>query len=132
MLAPIYPHSKKMHGFTLVELMITLAIISILFSQSLPEFTQWLASSRQRTAINQMVGHLHLARSEAIKRGLNTVLCSSSNAQTCSKQGRWEEGYILFTDEDGNKQPDKNEQLLRVQSNKPDGLTISSSKEEHA
>lgn len=124
----VNPPVKKIYGFTLVELMITLSVVGIVFSLSIPGIGELIASSRQTSAINQLVTHLHLARSEAIKRGLKTVLCTSLDAQTCSKQIRWEQGYIVFTDENGNKQPDKGEQLLRVYSSKPNGLIISSSK----
>jgi type IV fimbrial biogenesis protein FimT len=107
--------------------MITLAIIGILLSQALPGFGPWVASAKQTSAINRMVAHLHLARSEAIKRGVKTVLCASLDAQTCSKQIQWEHGYILFTDENENKQPDNGDDILQIHSSESTGLAITSS-----
>ncbi|HSH42747.1 MAG TPA: GspH/FimT family pseudopilin [Arenicellales bacterium] len=62
---------KTHSGFTLVELMITLAIAAILLTVGLPSFQNILQNNRVTTQANGLVGALNLARSEAIKRGAN-------------------------------------------------------------
>lgn len=62
-------------GFTIVELMITVAIASILLAIAVPSFNQMIVSGRLAAQANELVGALSLARSEAIKRNANVTLC---------------------------------------------------------
>lgn len=59
---------ERSRGFTLVELMVTIAILAILLGIALPDFRQMLASERVRSANSDMFSALIMARSEAIKR----------------------------------------------------------------
>ncbi len=59
---------KKNSGFTLLELLITGAVISIVMAIAIPSMTTFTQNDRLITNINSMVGHLFYARSEAVKR----------------------------------------------------------------
>ena len=65
---------RKTRGFTLIELMVTIAVLAVLASLVAPSFRQLLAAQRVRTTSYDMVGDLVLARSEAIKRGENVAI----------------------------------------------------------
>jgi len=65
---------RKIHGFTLIEMMVTVAVLVVLASLATPSFYQLLAAQRVRTTGYDMVGDLVLARSEAIKRGENVTI----------------------------------------------------------
>lgn len=63
-------------GFTLIELMITLAVAVILLMIAVPSFNNLIASNRITTVANDVVDAINTARMEAVKRNSNTQLCS--------------------------------------------------------
>ena len=58
----------KASGFTLIELMIALAIFGLLTMLALPEFTKLMANMQIRTASEALLNGLQIARGEAVKR----------------------------------------------------------------
>lgn len=62
---------KRAGGFTLVELMITVAILAILVVTGIPSFREWLRNTHIRTAAESIQNGLRYARGEASSRGLN-------------------------------------------------------------
>jgi type IV fimbrial biogenesis protein FimT len=60
-------HNKKMEGFTLIELMVTLAIFAFLLSLAAPSFATWMADLRVRNLANSISEGVLQARSEAIR-----------------------------------------------------------------
>ena len=65
-------------GFTLVELLITLAVAVVLIMAAVPSFRQLTLSNRLTTTANDLVASINTARMEAIKRNASTQLCSGS------------------------------------------------------
>ncbi len=65
------------HGFTVVELMITVAVAAILLMIAVPSFRHMLATNQLSTAANELVGGLSEARMEAIQRNAGAQLCSN-------------------------------------------------------
>ena len=59
--------NKSFHGFTLIELVITLAVFAILLMIGLPSMTTWLQNTQIRTSAETMVMGLQFARAEALK-----------------------------------------------------------------
>ncbi|MCW8825655.1 MAG: GspH/FimT family protein [Gammaproteobacteria bacterium] len=72
-----------------------------------------LQNNRQATEINTLIGALSIARSEAIKRGFNVILCRSTDGATCANNGGWQQGWIIFVDADNNNAPQAAE-IIRV------------------
>lgn len=89
---------SRNRGFTLVELVITLAVAAILVTLAVPSFSQFVKNNRLITQANDFVTALNVARSEAIKRGDRVTLCKSSNQVSCAGSGNWEQGWIVFAD----------------------------------
>jgi type IV fimbrial biogenesis protein FimT len=90
---------KKTHtGFTLIELIITLAVAAIVMSVAVPSFSSFFLKNRMSTQANDLISSLNLARSEAIKRGASIKVCSSSDQASCG--GSWTNGWIVITADD--------------------------------
>lgn len=68
----------KYTGFTLIELIVTLAVISVLLTMGIPQFQSMSANSRLTTVINSLTGDLAFARTEAIKRGTTTTVTATN------------------------------------------------------
>jgi type IV fimbrial biogenesis protein FimT len=85
-------NSAKNSGFTLIELMIIVAIVGILVAIGTPSFNSTISSSRLTTYANEFVTALNLARSEAIKRGQPVVVRETG--------ANWEAGWRVFVDID--------------------------------
>jgi type IV fimbrial biogenesis protein FimT len=110
---------KKPCGFTLVELMITLAIAVVLLTIGVPSFYTLIKNNRLTSATNDLVSGLNLARSEAVTRARRVTICKSADQTTCDTSGSgWEQGWIVYSDENNNGAYDSSgtpEPLLRVQ-----------------
>jgi type IV fimbrial biogenesis protein FimT len=90
--------SKEVRGVTLIELMVTLAVLVILASLAIPSFQGSLASSRVSSTANELISSIAQARSHAIKIGSRVTLCKSADGATCSTSGNWEQGWIMLKD----------------------------------
>jgi type IV fimbrial biogenesis protein FimT len=108
-------HSR---GFTLVELVTLLAIVSIIFSIAVPNIRLFVAGNLQRSEINVLITHLNLARSEAVKQATRIVLCPTDDNEICDGSFNWNSGFIVFADENANRHRDIDEALIRVYQNK--------------
>ena len=109
---------KKNSGFTLLELIITVALISIVMAIAIPSMTTFTQNDRLTTNINSLIGHLAYARSEAVKLSQQVSLCVSSNTTSCTG-GNWQDGWIVYIDADGDNSFTQNvatgEIILRAQ-----------------
>lgn len=108
---------KKNSGFTLLELLITVALISVLAAFAIPSMRSFSQNDRLTTNINTMIGHLAYARSEAVKRHAQVSICVSNDTVSCTGGNNWEDGWIVYVDADANGTFDAatvNEDILRV------------------
>ena len=77
---------RPARGFTLVELLVTIVVLSILLGLAVPAFRSFMQNDQQWTQTSNLVVGLNIARSEAIKDDMNGVaqICSSNNGTTCT------------------------------------------------
>lgn len=92
---------NRQRGFTLVELLITIAVATILMTVAVPSFVETVKNNRLTTNANALLGALAIARSEAVKEGQRATVCASDDQATCGGDD-WTLGWIVWVDVDGN------------------------------
>lgn len=106
---------RPARGFSLVELMVTGAVLGWLTTIVVPQLAGFVDRLRLATYNNDILAHLALARNEAIRLGQRVVLCKSSDGQLCAASGHWQQGWLVFVDANNNAQVDVGERILRTQ-----------------
>ena len=107
----------RRRGYTLPELVFTMAIAIGLLGWGVPAFRDLQLNAARTREVNQFIQAIYLARSEAIKRNGVVSLCPSLDGEWCAPSGTpWERGWVIFVnrDRDSPAVRDAGEELLRV------------------
>lgn len=88
---------RPQSGFTLVELVVALAVAAVLLGVGVPSFVGAIKNSRTSSTYNEFVGALYLARSEAVKSARRVTVCARATDATCGTD--WDQGTLVFVDE---------------------------------
>lgn len=102
---------SQQRGFTLLELVITMAIAAILLVIAIPSFQYITTSNRMSGEINDLLGAMQLAKAEAIKEGQTVTICASTDQATCSGASTWNTGWIIFA---GTGNPTPSDPVIHV------------------
>lgn len=110
-------------GFTLVELMVVVAIVAILLAVGVPYFGDTIARNDNRAVSLSIRGAVDLTRSEAIRRGATAKLCATTDADatppsclTGAGNKEWSGGWIGWFDTDNDDVIDASEEFFLRQS----------------
>lgn len=96
--------TRQARGFTIIELMVAVAVLGVLLAIAVPTFSEIIRNNRTAAQANALVGALTIARNEAAKRGLPITLCAATADQTgCAGDtvGDWDNGWLVFVDSNG-------------------------------
>jgi type IV fimbrial biogenesis protein FimT len=98
---------RRSGGFSLVEVLVALAVASVLMGLAVPSMRKLIEQERSTAAINAMIGTVELARSSAIDFNARVIVCPLAAAQDtaparCGGHGDWANGWITFVDRDRN------------------------------
>lgn len=119
---------KNQAAFTIIELMVTLAVMAIVLAIAIPSFTAQIQNNRVKALTEDLVTSINFARMEALKRGKRVSVCASVNGTACG--GEWTDGWITFIDSaasDTASPPvisNASTDVLRVQQKAGDGADI--------
>ncbi len=121
---------RTCRGLTLVELMVTIALVAIVGTIAAPSFLDLRLNAARSASVNDFFHALFLARAEAIKRGHIVSLCRSADGRSCASQDApWTVGWMVFVNEDRDEpaERDSNEAIVAVYGPR-DNMSISSNR----
>ncbi len=111
---------SHMRGFTLIELVVTIAILAVVVGFAIPSIQTLVTNNRVSTLANEFSSALAFTRGEAVNRNMCVTMCISTNNAllnpTCSAAATdWNNGWIIFANPNCNNNPnDVGDQLLQV------------------
>ncbi|MDD2892711.1 MAG: GspH/FimT family pseudopilin [Halothiobacillaceae bacterium] len=101
---------KHEQGYTLLELMMTIAILAILIAVGIPSFQAFIASTQLTTQTNNILTALSITRTQAIKNNTRATLCTSDNGIQCTSTP-WHDGWLIYVDSNQNSALDLGEEI---------------------
>jgi type IV fimbrial biogenesis protein FimT len=123
-------YGRQIKGFTLIELMIGLALGAIILTLAVPSFSTAMKNNKVLSTTNELITDINFARGEAVKRGQPVVLCRSASpantSPTCSGTANtWTTGWLVFVDTNGDDSYDSaTDTLVRIGNPVDESLTV--------
>jgi type IV fimbrial biogenesis protein FimT len=111
----MHPGGRYSSGFTMLEVVIVITIVTILMMVGIPSFQYVTTANRISAEVNGLLGDMQFARAEAIKEGQTVVVCASTTGTTCSTGNSWQNGWMVCSDPGADGACDAGQPVLRVQ-----------------
>ncbi len=104
-------HYSTQRGFSLAEMMATIAIAAVTATLAVPSMKNLVDDGQRTTGTNKLISTLHAARSVAITRNEQVTICASSDAEHCNN-AQWQDGWIYFVDHNHDRHVDTGDEVL--------------------
>jgi len=98
-------YCPRLGGYSLFELMMTLALISLILTLGIPSFSSIVANNGLRTEVNALFHAVHLARKDSIVRRRAVTICPSHDGLNCAAGNDWSGGWMRFVNNDRDSPP---------------------------
>lgn len=102
-------------GFTVLECLIVISILSILLVQGVPALRDYGLRQRMSAAMHALHSHLAMARNDAVRFSVDTVICPGQKVSGCRGDSNWDSGWMVFQDLNGDHDWQAGERLLAVE-----------------
>ncbi|MDN2662754.1 GspH/FimT family pseudopilin [Psychromonas sp. 14N.309.X.WAT.B.A12] len=120
----LFINSKEhQQGFTLIEMLITIAVAAILLSIVVPSFNSIIESSKERTTRDSLVSAIYSAKQQAQSERVNVYLCSSNDGESCADTTDWGSDWLIYQDDDSSGDLDEDDTIIANISSKTDAIT---------
>lgn len=116
------PRLSRQRGLSLTECVVAMGVVGGTLHLALPAVDETIQSSRLAGASQALLVDLSLARSEALKSNRRAAMCKSPDGAACTRAGGWEQGWIVFHDENNNGLVEPGEDVIRRHEALPAGL----------
>jgi len=93
---------RRQSGFTMVELLIAIALMATVTATTVPNFIEWIPNFRLRSAAQDLLSNFQKAKLTAVKRNVNVSVCFKSDNS----------GYLAFVDSNSNYVTDAGEEVV--------------------
>lgn len=103
---------RRAAGFTLVELLVSMAVLAVLLAVGVPSFAGLMRQWRLESVVNNLTGDLRLARSTATRASRPVVVCAQDGGGHCSGKETWGQGWLVFIDVDNNRAVDAGDTVV--------------------
>ena len=120
-------------GFTIFELIVSMAVAAVLAALALPSFAEFIDDNRLRGVATELMSDLNLARGEAIKRNARVLICPKVGNSDCASNAKdkWNNGWVVCYDADADGKcdagTDSDPNPIRVVNPMPSGVTLEGS-----
>ena len=96
-------NTARFHGITILELLIALTAVAFVILISVPGSSMVLEKYRMKKTSDNLVNSINSARYEALRRHSTVRICPSSNGKFCRRDGDWNQGWLVFSDGNGDR-----------------------------
>src|SRR5690606_31720666 len=111
---PFTPLARTSRGFTLMEMMLVIAVAALILGIGVPNLRAFILNARMTANANDILMAVHTARSEAIKRQTRTVVCLTTTPEAAAPacDGDGSQGWAVFVDENNDGDADAGEPVV--------------------
>lgn len=107
-------------AYTLLELLMTVALASLLLGIGIPSLSKMAADQRLRAQVDPLFHGIHVARKESILRHTAVTLCASADGQTCREDTDWSDGWVMFVNDDWDRPAQRDDGEILLQAHRGD------------
>ncbi len=116
---------KRASGFTIIELIVAVAIAAILLGLGAPSMRTYLENQKVTAVMNTISSGINLARSTAVESRQPVGVCSTTNGTTCAGVADWDRGWMVWVDSDQSGDFTAGvDEIVRVDVNQESNMTV--------
>lgn len=115
---------KKSAGFTLIEILVAVAVLAVLLGLAAPSFVDMVHRNRAATSANDVMAALQIARSEAVRQRRPMVLCRRGTEAVCDHGSDWSVGWVVGPEDPANPREIAADTEIRMWERTRGGLSL--------